>query len=157
VAEPSRVKVRRHRLHSRGDHRECLPHCPLAGTVERDDVRELRQAIDAEFRDDPARLAIARRHVEQAAQRGQPAVAAVVALDRMIESARSGRYVPVDGPISIDDEIIATANAIIRGELAGRVDRLEAEVAELGWEAALASLRAELAAVVAVPDGWGVQ
>jgi hypothetical protein len=66
VAWLSRVGSRcaGHRLHKRGDHTECLATCRLAGTVERDDVAGLRQAIEAEFAGDPARLAIARRHVE---------------------------------------------------------------------------------------------
>ena len=60
----------------------------------------LRQAIEAEFAADPARLEVARRHVEQAAEKGQPGVAAVVALNRMIEEKRSGRYaspIPPEG------------------------------------------------------------
>jgi hypothetical protein len=125
VAEPSRVKVRRHRLHKRGDHTECLATCRLAGTVERDDVAGLRQAIEAEFAGDPARLAIPRRHVEQAAQRGQPAVAAVVALDRMVEASRAGRYTPVyNGPVTIDDEIRALADELVNLEVAQRLTEL---------------------------------
>jgi hypothetical protein len=114
--------------------------------VERDDVAGLRQAIEREFRDDPTRLAIARHHVEQAAKRGQPAVAAVAALDRMVEFARASRYVPVNGPPTINDEVEAVADAIICSALAKRLDALEADVAEFGAPAALAALRVELEA-----------
>jgi hypothetical protein len=107
VAEPSRVKVRRHRAHNAGDHRECRgEHCPLAGTVERDDVTGLRQAVEAEFAGDPARLAVARRHVELAGGKGPAAVSALAAIDRMVEASRAGRATPpYTGPVTINDEI----------------------------------------------------
>jgi hypothetical protein len=111
MVSSSRDRVRRHRLHRAGDHTACLATCPLAGTVERDDVSGLRQAVEAEFRDDPARLAIARR-LEQAAGRGQPAVAAVAALDRMVEASRAGRHTPAVAP-TIDDEILSLVAQLV--------------------------------------------
>jgi hypothetical protein len=107
AAEPSRVKVRRHRLHVKGDHTECRrEHCPKAGTVERNDVRDLRSAVEAEFAADPVRLETGRALVELAGGRGQPAVSALVALDRMVEASRAGRATPpYTGPVTIDDEV----------------------------------------------------
>jgi hypothetical protein len=146
MAESGQDRTRRWRAHKAGDHRHCAPsRCPYAGRVERADVRELRQAIEAEFAGDPPRLEVARRHVEQAAEKGQPGVAAVVALDRMIEAKRSGRSAPLDGPVTITDEIRDLVHRITGLELADWLDALEAACAELGWEAALAGLRAELA------------
>ena len=101
MVDSAALRQRRKRAHRQGNHSLCrASHCSLAGQVERDDVTGLRDAIEAEFRDDPARLAIARSHVEQAAQRGQPGVAAVAALDKMLEAKRSGRYaspIPPEG------------------------------------------------------------
>jgi len=95
VVDSAALRQRRKRRHGQGDHALCRgEHCPLAGTVERDDVRDLRAAIEAELGNDPARLAIARRLVEQAAAPGQPGVAAVVALNRVLEDGRAGRSTP---------------------------------------------------------------
>jgi hypothetical protein len=95
MADSGQDRTARWRAHKAGDHRRCQPsRCPYAGRVERDDVRGLRDAIEREFAGDPARLAIARRHFELAAQKGPAAVSALAQLDRMIESSRSvlGRY-----------------------------------------------------------------
>jgi hypothetical protein len=139
------TRVARHRAHRRGDHTDCLPGTvrSLAGSCVTT-WPGLRRAVEAEFADDPARLAVARRHVEQAAERGRSGVAAVAALDRMIESKRAGRSAPVGGAVTIDDEVIAVADEIVRLELARRLDALEAAGAALGWAAAVAGLRAEL-------------
>jgi hypothetical protein len=143
LADSGQDRTRRWRAHNRGDHRHCAPsRCPYAGKIERADVAGLRQAVEAEFRDDPVRLEVARRHVEQAAEKGQSGVAAVVAIDKMIEARRAGRSAPVGGPVTIDDEIIALANKLIGSELLGRVDALEAACAELGGGARVAAGRA---------------
>ena len=106
MADSAQVRTRRSRAHSRGDHRHCLvSRCPYAGQVERDDVHDLRSAIEVEFAGGQPRLQTARRLVDLASGKGAPAVAALTQLDRMIESARSGRYVPVTGPITVTDEI----------------------------------------------------
>jgi hypothetical protein len=83
----------------------------------------------------------ARRHVEQAAQRGQPAVAAVVALDRMVEASRAGRYAPVDGPVTIDDDIRALVDHIVEVTLLRAFAAVEARAGEVGWEAAVGEYR----------------
>jgi hypothetical protein len=69
-------------------------------------VRSLHQAVEAEFAADPVRLQTGRALVELASGRGQPAVSALVALDRMVEAGRNGRATPVHtGAITVDDEI----------------------------------------------------
>jgi hypothetical protein len=146
MADSAAVRTRRSRAHSRGDHRHCLvSRCPYAGQVERDEVHDLQSAIEVEFAGDWPRLQTARRLVELASGKGAPAVAALTQLDKMIEGARSGRYVPVGGPATSNDEVLALADEIVRLELVRRLDELEAACAALGWEAALASLRVESA------------
>ena len=98
------------------------------------------QAIEAEFAADPARLEVARRHVEQAAEKGEPGVAAVVALNRMIEEKRSGRYaspMPPEGPFRASDGTFALARWVTDGMLVERLDELEELVAAEGWQAAV--------------------
>jgi hypothetical protein len=71
LADSGQDRTRRWRAHKAGDHRRCEPsRCPYTGRVERADVVGLRQAIEAEFAADPARLEVARRHVERAAEKG---------------------------------------------------------------------------------------
>jgi hypothetical protein len=82
-----------------------------------------------------------RRHVEQAAENGQSGVAAVVALDRMIETSRAGRYTPVDGPVTIDDEIRALVDEIVEITLLRAFSAVEARAGEVGWEAAVGEYR----------------
>jgi hypothetical protein len=53
--------------------------------------------------------------------------------------------VAVAGPVTIDDEIIALSNALISSGVVEKLDELEAAVAELGWLAAVAAMRAEMA------------
>jgi hypothetical protein len=119
MADSAAVRTRRSRAHMAGDHRHCLvSNCPYAGQVERDEVHDLRSAIEIEFAGDRPRLQTARRLVELASGKGAPAVAALTQLDRMIEGARSGRYVPVTGPPTIDDEILA----LVEQPTAGRCE-----------------------------------
>ncbi len=78
-----------------GDHSLCVAsRCVAAGRVERDDVSDLRSAVEAAFRGDPVRLATARRLVELAAGKGPQAVAALTQLDRMVAASRSGESGP---------------------------------------------------------------
>jgi hypothetical protein len=50
-------------------------------------------------------------------------VAAVVALDRVIETSRAGRYTPAhSGPVTIDDEVIEIARQIVELERPEGVD-----------------------------------
>jgi len=71
MADSAAVRTRRSRAHSRGDHRNCLvSRCPYAGQVERDEVHDLRSAIEVEFAGDRPRLQTARRLVELASGKG---------------------------------------------------------------------------------------
>jgi hypothetical protein len=125
VSEPSRVKVARHRAHKRGDHRTCLArNCERAGTVERDDVRALRQAIEAEFAGDRMRLAIARRQVELAAGSGPAAGGALRDLGQTVEARRRGELAPADGRTAIDAELRELLDEVVDLEVARRLTEL---------------------------------
>jgi hypothetical protein len=83
-----------------------------------------------------ARLEEARRHVEQAAEKGQSGVAAVAALDRMIESKRSGRYassIPPEGPFAATDATFDLARWVTDAMLVERLEELGELVAAAGW------------------------
>jgi hypothetical protein len=79
---------------------------------------------------------VARRHVEQAAEKGQSGVAALVALDRMIESSRAGRYassIPPEGPFTATDATFDLARWVTDAMLVERLDELGELVAEEGF------------------------
>jgi hypothetical protein len=95
VVDSAALRQRRKRRHALGDHTLCRgERCALAGQVERAEVRALRDAVEAEFAGDPVRLQTARQLVELAGGKGQPAVSALVALNRMVEDGRAGRATP---------------------------------------------------------------
>jgi hypothetical protein len=77
-------------------------------------------------------------------------------LGQTVQAKRRGELAPATAP-TIDDEVVAVAHEFFRWELARRLDKLEAGVDQLGWPAALAGLRAELAAESGEFDGRGVR
>jgi hypothetical protein len=104
-------------------------------------VAGLRRAIEAEFAGDPVRLQTARQLVELAGGKGQPAVSALVALNRMTEDKRAGRSAPVDGPVTIDAEVVEIANRIVETTLLRAFAAVEVRAGEVGWEAAVGEYR----------------
>jgi predicted RNA polymerase sigma factor len=125
MADDGKTRVQRHRRHRAGDHSLCRPsHCAAAGRVETAGVHDLRAAVEAEFAADPVRLQTGRALVELAAGRGQPAVSALVALDRMVEASRAGRSAPVGGPVTIDDEIRELIDEVVDLGVAERLTEL---------------------------------
>jgi len=144
MVDSAALRQRRKRRHRVGDHTLCsATRCALAGRVERDDVRSLRDAVEREFGGDEMRLQLARAGVELVARGGPQAATALRDLNQTIEAKRRGQLAPAVSP-TIDDQVQADAEEYVRWTLAERLDRLEAEVDLLRWPAVLAGVRAEL-------------
>jgi hypothetical protein len=147
MVDSAALRQRRKRAHRQGNHTSCRPEfCNLAGTIEAGDVRSLRDAIETELGEDLPRLELARSLITVAARGGPAAVGALRELSSLVEAKRRGELTPVyNGPVTVDDQILELVDVLERLALAGKLDELEAACAELGWPAAIAAARAEVA------------
>jgi hypothetical protein len=141
MVDSAALRQRRKRAHRQGNHTLCRPdRCPLSGTIERDDMRSLRDAIETELRDDLPRLELARSLITVAARGGPAAVGALRELGQTIEAKRRGELTPAVAP-RIDDEILELADHIVEMGLLRAFAAVEARAGEVGWEAAVGEYR----------------
>jgi hypothetical protein len=97
MADDSATRVRRHRAHARGDHRQCRrDSCPDAGTWILDGtVQGLQRAVQAEYASaDPVSRALALHLVSLAGEGGSSAVAATRALGELVAAQPFGEVRP---------------------------------------------------------------